>query len=134
MVKSKEFRITTDKRCCWSDVTQTVKGFVKESGISIGCVTVTSLHTTAGITVNENADPDVGRDFFSILESLVPRLSSYSHAEGNSDSHVKASLTGISEVLPVAESRVVLGTWQSIYFCEYDGPRTRKIRVVVNGS
>ncbi len=134
MVKTKEFRITTDKRCCWSDVTQTVESFVKESGIRTGSVTVTSLHTTAGITVNENADPDVGRDFFSILDSLVPRLNSYAHAEGNSDSHVKASLTGISEVLPVAESRIVLGTWQSIYFCEYDGPRTRKIRVVVNGS
>jgi secondary thiamine-phosphate synthase enzyme len=92
------------------------------------------LHTTAGVTINENADPDVERDFFWKLNALVPPESGYLHAEGNSDSHLKTSLVGLSVQTPVQNARAVLGTWQSIYFCEFDGPRSRKVSVTIVGE
>jgi secondary thiamine-phosphate synthase enzyme len=93
-----------------------------------------SLHTTGGVTINENADPDVERDFFYALEKLVPQSPAFRHAEGNSDSHVKSSLVGLSVQVPVTGGKMVLGTWQSVYFCEFDGPRSRRVLVTVMGE
>ena len=90
-------------------------------------------HTTAGVTVNENADPDVVYDMLAALEAMVPKLP-YRHGEGNSPAHVKSSLVGCSVTVPVAAGKLVLGTWQGIYFCEFDGPRTRKVYVNLVGS
>ena len=88
-------------------------------------------HTTAGVTINENADPSVVTDILAGLEQMAPRDSDYRHREGNADSHIKATLTGFSQTIPVRDGRLVLGTWQGIYFCEFDGPRTRTVLVSV---
>ncbi|KMQ51608.1 UPF0047 protein Bsu YugU [Chitinispirillum alkaliphilum] len=96
---------------------------------------VSSLHTTSGLTINENADPDVGRDFFYKLNKMVDRDPQFRHAEGNSDSHIKASLVGFSVQIPITDKLLVLGTWQSVYFCEFDGPRSsRRCSVTVIGE
>lgn len=116
------------------DITSRVAQAVEDSQIGAGTVTVYVPHTTAGVTVNENADPDVVRDILSALEQAVPwRQSFYRHGEGNSAAHVKSSLVGCSAVLPVVGGRMALGTWQAIFFCEFDGPRTRKVVVTVSG-
>jgi len=94
-----------------------------------GAVVVFSTHTTAGVTINENADPDVIADVMAALDRLVPQRGGYAHREGNSDSHVKTSLVGISVTVPVEDGKLVLGTWQGIYFCEFDGPRRRRVVV-----
>jgi secondary thiamine-phosphate synthase enzyme len=122
------------QRSHWIDITEDVQEVISKSGIKDGICTVICLHTTAAITVNENADPDVEKDFFKMLEQLIPINASFRHAEGNSDSHIKASLTGLSAQLPVSGGRIVLGTWQSVYFCEFDGPRSRNISVTVMGQ
>ncbi len=134
MVHHEVITLRTEKRTHWSDITDSVQGAVSKSGIRSGIVTVCSLHTTAGVTVNENADPDVGRDLIWKLGQLVPQRDSYSHSEGNSDSHVKASLVGLSVQVPVCDGRLVLGTWQAIYFCEFDGPRNRRVSVTAMGE
>jgi secondary thiamine-phosphate synthase enzyme len=91
-------------------------------------------HTTAGVTINENADPDVVTDLLNTLEKLVPVHGNYRHAEGNSDAHLKASMMGFSQMVPVIDGRLALGTWQGIYFCEFDGPRRRKMLVGISGE
>ena len=111
------------------DITPRVVEVVKNSGVSSGVVYLCCLHTTAGITVNEGADPDVRRDISRFLEKLVPVDAPFDHSEGNSDAHVKSSLVGVSETLLIENGRLVLGTWQAVYFCEFDGPRTRKVAV-----
>jgi secondary thiamine-phosphate synthase enzyme len=116
------------------DITSRVAEAVRASGLAEGWALVYCPHTTAGITINENADPDVVDDVLATLRRLVPRDAGYAHAEGNSDGHVKASLMGSSVTVPVAEGRLVLGTWQGIYFCEFDGPRTRKVLVTAVGG
>ncbi len=103
------------------------------NGIDNSISNVSTLETDY-ITINENADPDVGRDFFRQLERIVPSDASYHHSEGNSDSHVKASLVGLSAQVPVRGGQCVLGTWQSIYFCEFDGPRSRRVSVTCIGE
>lgn len=113
------------------DITGEVSGIVSQSGIASGICTVYVPHTTAGITINENADPDVKSDFLMGMREIVPEDLGYSHSEGNSPAHIKASLTGVSVNILVDGGRLVLGTWQGIYFCEYDGPRTRKVHVKV---
>lgn len=113
------------------DITGEVSGIVSQSGIASGICTVYVPHTTAGITINENADPDVKSDFLLGMREIVPEDLGYSHSEGNSPAHIKASLTGVSVNILVDGGRLVLGTWQGIYFCEYDGPRTRKVHVKV---
>jgi len=113
------------------DITGKVQDLLAASGVSDGVVVICSAHTTAGLTVNENADPDVMADVLSTLERLVPRHGPYAHAEGNSDAHVKASLVGLSVTLPIQNGRLVLGAWQGIYFCEFDGPRRRRVLVQV---
>lgn len=134
MVFYEEFPVRTHERTHWIDITSQIQKVISKSTINNGIVTVSSLHTTAGLTINENADPDVGRDFFWKLNQLIPCDPSYHHSEGNSDSHLKASLTGLSVQIPVCDGRCVLGTWQSIYFCEFDGPRKRRVSVTVMGE
>ena len=124
--------VTTRRRSELVDVTDRVRGVVERSGVREGIVVAQSLHTTAALTINENADPDVPRDLVGKLDRLVPREEAfYRHAEGNSDSHLKTSVFGPSLTVIVSEGKLVLGTWQGIWFCEFDGPRERRIAVQV---
>ncbi len=133
-METTSFDVSTRGREQMQDITSRVAQAVEDSQIGEGTVTVYVPHTTAGVTVNENADPDVVRDILSALEHAVPwRQSFYRHGEGNSAAHVKSSLVGCSAVLPVVGGRMALGTWQAIFFCEFDGPRTRKVVVTVSG-
>lgn len=109
------------------DITRAVQSLVASKGWAEGVLLLWCPHTTGAVTVNENADPDVARDIVVNMKKLVPRSGDYSHAEGNSDAHIKMSLFGPGLPLIVSEGRVQLGTWQGIYFCEWDGPRTRKL-------
>ena len=114
------------------DITGQVQQVVKKSGARDGLCVVYVPHTTAGLTVNENADPSVSRDILAALKRLVPRDDpDYRHAEGNSDSHLKSSLVGFSHMIPISNSSLTLGTWQGIFFCEFDGPRNRSALVQV---
>jgi len=128
------FTITTRFRAELVDITEQVRGVIFSSGIRTGICQVFTLHTTAGLTINENADPDVRSDILETLNRLVPWKADYRHTEGNSAAHVKALLIGSSVTVPVDDGRLVLGTWQGIYFCEFDGPRTRTVTVTVVGS
>ena len=130
----RELNIISTKRCHWIDVTEQVTNCVLASGVKSGICMVSSQHTTGGITINENADPDVERDFFWKLARMVPEKQEYCHVEGNSDSHIKTSLVGLSVQVPVQNRHLVLGTWQSVYFCEFDGPRNRKVSVTILGD
>lgn len=121
----KELRISTRKRCEMTDITREVQRYVTESGAKSGLCVVFVPHTTAGVAINENADPDVKRDILYALERAVPNTG-FDHIEGNSDAHTKAVMTGSSVNVIIENSRLLLGTWQSIYFCEFDGPRERK--------
>ena len=113
------------------DLTQQVQEAVRQSGIRTGMAWIMSPHTTAGITIQENADPDVRTDLLSHLRELVPRSAAFRHSEGNSDAHIKTSLVGASQAVPVEGGRLHLGTWQAIYFCEFDGPRSRQALVKI---
>ncbi|HEU4382797.1 MAG TPA: secondary thiamine-phosphate synthase enzyme YjbQ [Anaeromyxobacteraceae bacterium] len=116
------------------DITERVRQVVASSGVASGLCLVSSLHTTAGVTVNENADPDVGHDFLLALRNAVPERASqgrYRHGEGNSDAHVKTSLVGPSQLIPVEAGSMALGTWQGVFLCEFDGPRRRTVLVKV---
>lgn len=115
------------------DITAKVRSFVQDSRIRHGMCQILIPHTTAGITVNENADPDVVTDMLAALDEMVPKLQ-YRHAEGNSRAHVKSSLMGCSLILPIEDGNLVLGTWQGIYLCEFDGPRKRKVFVQAIGA
>jgi secondary thiamine-phosphate synthase enzyme len=108
-----------------------VVSVVKESGVEEGVCLLWVPHTTAAVTINENADPDVVRDILFGTSKMVPNQDQYHHSEGNSDAHIKSSLFGPSLSLIITERKLLLGTWQSIYFCEFDGPRTRKLFVKV---
>lgn len=116
------------------DVTRQVADALAEAGLHDGAVVVFVSHTTAGVTINENADPDVVTDLLEGLARIAPCDAGWRHCEGNSDAHLKASLVGSSVTVPVAGGRMQLGTWQGIYFCEFDGPRTREMDVVVLGT
>jgi secondary thiamine-phosphate synthase enzyme len=123
--------IRTSSRSQFVDITSDVQDVVTTSGITDGVCTVFVPHTTAGVTINENADPDVVRDLIATLNRIIPENGDYRHAEGNSDAHLKASMMGFSETIFVENGRLFLGTWQGIYFCEFDGPRNRHIFVKV---
>jgi len=126
--------VRTHKRSEMIDITHEVSQAVDKSGVKAGTVTVFCPHTTAAITINENADPDVPHDVLLTLEQLIPQhRAGYRHNEGNSDAHVKSSLVGASETLLIRDGRMVLGTWQGIFFCEFDGPRSRTVHIQVNG-
>jgi secondary thiamine-phosphate synthase enzyme len=123
--------VKTVQRTDMIDITPSVQKEVSNAGIQDGFCAVYVPHTTAGITINEGADPDVCEDIMAKLSELVPARKGYRHTEGNADSHIKASLTGSSVLVLVENGRLVLGTWQKIFFCEFDGPRTRKVYVKV---
>ncbi|MBW2059043.1 MAG: YjbQ family protein [Deltaproteobacteria bacterium] len=111
------------------DITDRVQGVIERLDVSDGVCYVYVPHTTAGLTVNENADPSVQEDVITALERIIPRDQAYRHGEGNSPAHIKASIMGSSVVVFVRSNRLVLGTWQGIYFCEFDGPRNRRVYV-----
>ena len=115
------------------DITGQVRKIVASGNVQNGLCQIFVPHTTAGVTINENADPDVVTDMLAALGKIVPDLH-YRHSEGNSPAHVKSSLVGCSITVPISEGRLCLGTWQGIYFCEFDGPRTRKVWVNLVGS
>jgi secondary thiamine-phosphate synthase enzyme len=121
--------VATHARAEMIDITQKLDTLVKQSGIRDGFCYVWNPHTTAALTVNENADPDVTRDILIGLERFVPQKGDYRHAEGNSAAHIKASLFGPSLQIMIEDARLVLGTWQGVYFCEFDGPRQRHLWV-----
>ena len=125
----KEISVQTHSRLEMIDITAAVRDATREEKIESGIVLVYTPHTTAAITINENADPDVPRDILAALDRAFPLSANYRHAEGNSAAHVKSSLVGASEMIIIENGRLVLGTWQSIFFCEFDGPRTRKVMV-----
>lgn len=126
------FEVATGRRAQLVDITRSVAEAVEGSGIIEGTCHVFVPHTTAGVTVNEGADPDVARDIESHLAEIVPREATFEHAEGNSDSHIKTVLVGPSCTMPVRQGRLALGTWQAIFLCEWDGPRTRRVEVGVS--
>lgn len=123
--------VTTRRHSEMVDITGEVQQVVRDSGITAGTVVVFCPHTTAGLTINEHADPDVAADILEALERAVPWRANYRHGEGNAAAHVKASLVGSSVTVLVEAGRLVLGTWQGIFFCEFDGPRSRRVLVSV---
>ncbi|MFQ5825785.1 MAG: secondary thiamine-phosphate synthase enzyme YjbQ [Dehalococcoidia bacterium] len=125
----RSFSVATKARQELCDITPQIQSLVAESRISRGICHIFVLHTTAGVTINENADPDVGRDILEHLEKLVPQGGSYRHREGNAPAHIKASLMGSSQIVPIEGGRLNLGTWQGIFLCEFDGPRQRTVMV-----
>jgi secondary thiamine-phosphate synthase enzyme len=134
-VIEKSFRVNTKKRSEFVDITADVERLVKGSGVSDGDVIVYCTHTTAAITINENADPTVVDDVLLTLEELIPKnRQGYRHGEGNSDAHVKSSMFGCSEQVLIKDGFLVLGTWQGLYFCEFDGPRSRNILVHIRSN
>ncbi len=126
--------VNTTKHTQMVNITDPVRRAVAESGVRDGICTVFVPHTTAAVTINENADPDVVRDLTAELGKLVPWEDGYHHMEGNSAAHLKASMIGFSQQIIVEEGKLVLGTWQGIWFCEYDGPRSRSVYVKVMGE
>ena len=127
----KQLRVPTKSRTELVDITQGVQRLVAESGIRSGVCYVYVPHTTSGITINENTDPNVGRDILMELNKVVPFDDQYHHAEGNSAAHIKSALVGVSKAVLVEEGRLALGTWQAIFYCEFDGPRDRRVFVKV---
>jgi secondary thiamine-phosphate synthase enzyme len=125
------FRISTRDKTSMQDITRKVEEVVNRSGVGEGMCNVYIPHTTCGVTINENADPSVQRDIDMEINKIVPFKDDYHHMEGNSPAHIKASIMGAHVSIPVSEGRLMLGTWQGIYLCEFDGPRSRSIVVSV---
>jgi len=129
-----EFSVDTPAREILVDVTSQVQEAVANMDVGSGVAQVFVLHTTAGITINEGADPSVARDVVTKLADLIPHHGDYRHGEGNSDAHIKTILTGNMVAVPVDEGRLVLGTWQAVFLAEFDGPRRRRVLVEVTPS
>jgi secondary thiamine-phosphate synthase enzyme len=127
-------RVKSGRRTQLLDVTAALERVVREAGVASGVCYVYVPHTTAGVTINEHADPDVATDLEGVFDRLVPKTGPYRHSEGNTDSHAKAVMVGASQVIFVEEGKLVLGRWQGIFFCEFDGPRERKMFVRVEGE
>jgi secondary thiamine-phosphate synthase enzyme len=125
------FDVRTARRAQLVDITDRVRDAVQRSGVRDGVCHVFIPHTTAGVTVNEGADPDVASDIVAHLGEMVPKEAAFEHAEGNSDSHIKTVLAGPSCAVPVRDGALALGTWQAVFLCEWDGPRTRRVEVGV---
>ena len=134
-IVQKDFRISTKNRNELIDITSQVSSIVHQSGITNGDAIIYCPHTTAAITINENADPSVRHDILLTLEEIIPcSRSGYRHTEGNSDAHCKSSLLGCSEQILISDGTLALGTWQGIFFCEFDGPRSRTVSVQIRGE
>lgn len=123
--------VKTSRRTEWINITSEVERCVAASGVAAGLCHLYVPHTTAGITINEGDDPDVARDMEAGFDRLVPRDAGYKHYEGNSDSHIKSSFVGCSETVWIENGRLLLGRWQAIFFCEFDGPRNREVHVKI---
>ena len=121
--------IKSQKRTQFIDITSNIQDIVRSAGIGQGLCMLYVPHTTAAVTINESADPSVKDDILMIIDTIIPWKAGYRHLEGNSPAHIKSTLIGPSELIAVEDDRLVLGTWQGIFFCEFDGPRTRKIHV-----
>lgn len=128
----KKIQVKTSKRNEMVDITNDIQKIVDDEKIENGTITVYVPHTTASVTINEGADPSVQRDIIENLKKLIPHSGDYKHMEGNSDAHIKSSLIGPSETIIVENGKLVLGTWQHVFFYEGDGPRTRKVYVDIN--
>jgi secondary thiamine-phosphate synthase enzyme len=128
----KTVTVKTEQAQQFLDITQQVRLVVRESGVKSGVCRVFVPHTTAAVTINENADPDVRKDILNLLDRLVPSDGTYLHSEGNAHAHIKASVVGSSVTVFVEAAQLVLGTWQSIFLCEFDGPRTRNLMIRVS--
>lgn len=126
---SRTLAVKSARRTHLLDITRDIEKMVREAGIAAGMCYLYCPHTTAGITVNEGDDPDVARDIEATLDRLAPKDAGYQHYEGNADSHVKSTLVGVSASVPVENGKLALGRWQAIFFCEFDGPRERTVRV-----
>jgi len=124
-----EIPIRSNKRTELIDITQKVEELVKKVNVKRGLCNIYCPHTTAGLIINENADPSVQRDILMKLNKIINEDPDYSHSEGNSSAHIKSSIVGVSLNIPVENGNLILGTWQGIYFCEFDGPRSRKVIV-----
>jgi len=127
----KNINIKTKSRNELVDITSDIQTVIDESGIKNGVCYVYVPHTTAGVTINEGADPSVARDIQNTLSKLVPHSGHYLHTEGNSDAHIKSTIAGSSQVIVIGEGKLLLGTWQSVFFCEFDGPRHRRVTVKI---
>ena len=123
--------VSTSERLDLVDITSQVAHEVSKSSVDTGTVTIYVPHTTCGVTINESADPDVERDIKMHLTKLVPKDGGFRHSEGNSDSHIKTSMIGSSENIFIENGKLVLGTWQGIFLCDFDGPRTRKVYIKI---
>lgn len=129
-MKTREFQLQTARQGYY-DITAQVRGAVRESGMQSGVCVIFCPHTTAAITINENADPDVQHDLVLGMDAAFPDRPAFAHAEGNADAHLKSSAVGASELVLVEDGKLLLGTWQGVYFCEFDGPRRRKYYIKV---
>jgi secondary thiamine-phosphate synthase enzyme len=127
----KQITLRTKSRVEMINITDEVRRAAAESGVKDGICYVFVPHTTAAVTINENADPDVVRDIVAHMSRVVPEGADYRHSEGNSDGHIKSSLFGCSETVFIEDGKLVLGTWQGIYLCEFDGPRSRKVYIKI---
>ena len=128
------FEVNTDRHVTFVDITSRLHAAARSLGVTNGALVAYVPHTTAGITINENADPTVRSDMEMALDRMVPGTLAFAHSEGNSDAHVKASLMGSSVTVPLVEGRLQLGTWQGVYFAEFDGPRRRRVLVSALGG
>jgi len=131
MTMTQTFSVKSSKQTELIDITRPVQEAVQKAGVKEGLCVIFTPHTTAAVTINENADPSVPRDILMELNKIVPFEDRYQHAEGNSSAHIKSSLIGCSLTLFIESGRLVLGTWQGIFFCEFDGPRDRQVYVKV---
>ncbi|HLG29489.1 MAG TPA: secondary thiamine-phosphate synthase enzyme YjbQ [Candidatus Brocadiales bacterium] len=126
-----KIKLQTRSRTELLEITQQIENVVHGSDIREGICYVYVPHTTAGITINENADPSVRRDILNTLNKIIPFDGNYTHAEGNAAAHIKASLVGFSACIPICDGKLALGTWQGIFFCEFDGPRSREVFIQI---
>ncbi len=128
---SKALNVKSKSKTEFIDITEDIRSLIKESGVQHGVCHIYVPHTTAGVTINEGADPAVKRDIIAALNRMVPFEGDYHHMEGNSAAHIKSTLVGAAQIVLIEEGKLLLGTWQSIYFCEFDGPRHRRVLVKI---
>jgi len=128
-MKHQAFNIKTQSQTEFVDITDHVRHYIRDNRIDHGLCMIFVPHTTAAVTINENADPSVQKDVLMVMNKVIPWNDRYDHLEGNSPAHIKSIIVGASELVPVSDNALVLGTWQGIFFCEFDGPRNRKFHI-----